>query len=257
MDILFSVCARAGSKGVKNKNVKPFLGQPLAYYALSCMDLFIKKYKDEGINADICLNTDSEELKQLVKNTNLDVIVVERKPELAGDICGKLDPLRDGFKQACKITGKDYFCFIDLDLTSPLRGVIDVKNALDMLIADKECDLVTSVTSPRCNPYFDQIERKDNGYVRPVMSLKGMTARQIAPKVYDMNAAIYVYSRKFMEQNCPIFDGKVLPYEMRDTIVLDIDEEKDFKFMQILGEVFFNEVEEYKEVRDNIKNILK
>ena len=43
MNILFTVCGRAGSKGLKNKNLSLFLGHPLLYYPLSLIDLFIKK----------------------------------------------------------------------------------------------------------------------------------------------------------------------------------------------------------------------
>ena len=35
MNLLFTVCARAGSKGFQNKNVRGFLGHPLSYYTMS------------------------------------------------------------------------------------------------------------------------------------------------------------------------------------------------------------------------------
>ncbi|MDD3706486.1 MAG: acylneuraminate cytidylyltransferase family protein, partial [Clostridiaceae bacterium] len=39
-DILFTICGRAGSKGIKNKNLRDFLGYPLPYYTISAIDLY-------------------------------------------------------------------------------------------------------------------------------------------------------------------------------------------------------------------------
>ena len=43
MNILFTICGRAGSKGIKNKNIRKFVGKPLPYYTISAIDLFLKK----------------------------------------------------------------------------------------------------------------------------------------------------------------------------------------------------------------------
>ena len=45
MNILFTICARAGSKGVKSKNARDFLGYPLVYYTLSVYDGFCRNYE--------------------------------------------------------------------------------------------------------------------------------------------------------------------------------------------------------------------
>lgn len=39
MTVLFTVCGRAGSKGVKNKNIRDYLGTPLVYYTLAAIKL--------------------------------------------------------------------------------------------------------------------------------------------------------------------------------------------------------------------------
>ena len=43
MKILFTICGRAGSKGIKNKNIREFVGKPLPYYTISAIDLFFKR----------------------------------------------------------------------------------------------------------------------------------------------------------------------------------------------------------------------
>jgi CMP-N,N'-diacetyllegionaminic acid synthase len=78
MKILFTICGRAGSKGIKNKNLKEFLGYPLAFYTVSAIDLFIKNNKQ--YECDIVLNTDSSDLIDLFKNElRIQIEVVERQ----------------------------------------------------------------------------------------------------------------------------------------------------------------------------------
>ena len=43
MNVLFTICGRAGSKGFKNKNLKMFLGVPLVYYSIAAIALYIEK----------------------------------------------------------------------------------------------------------------------------------------------------------------------------------------------------------------------
>ena len=49
MNILFTLCGRAGSKGFKNKNLKTFLGVPLVYYSIAIIDMRGKKMLNQRI----------------------------------------------------------------------------------------------------------------------------------------------------------------------------------------------------------------
>ena len=55
MKILFTICGRAGSKGIHNKNIKTFCEFPLPLYSLSALDLYLTKHPE--CDADIALNT--------------------------------------------------------------------------------------------------------------------------------------------------------------------------------------------------------
>ena len=67
MNILFTICGRAGSKGIKNKNLISLLNKPLVYWTISAIDLFIKQQKVcSKLYYDISLNTNSHELIDLV-----------------------------------------------------------------------------------------------------------------------------------------------------------------------------------------------
>ena len=62
--VLITICGRAGSKGFKNKNLKVFLEKPLVYYTLAAAFDFKERVQDAQV--DICLNTDSQDLIELV-----------------------------------------------------------------------------------------------------------------------------------------------------------------------------------------------
>ena len=53
---------------------------------------------------------------------------------------------------------------LDLDVTSPLRTLEDLKEAFKQIQADENAVNLFSVSEPGRNPYFNQVEQKANGY---------------------------------------------------------------------------------------------
>ena len=116
--ILFTICGRAGSKGVAGKNLKTIYGKPMVYYSLSAIDLFIKE--NPKYDCDIVLNTDSSLLVDLVTAKYPEVDVIIRDESLAGDSVAKEDVYRDCVLQMEKRKNKKYDMLFDLAITSPL-----------------------------------------------------------------------------------------------------------------------------------------
>ena len=93
MNILFTVCGRAGSKGIKGKNFRKFLGVPLLYYTVAAIELYKEMHSENRI--DIALNTDSVDMVRLIERIDLGISCIDRKEELAGDYVAKIDVIRD------------------------------------------------------------------------------------------------------------------------------------------------------------------
>ena len=243
MNILFTVCGRAGSKGIKNKNFREFLGNPLLFYTFAAIEAYKKQHIDELI--DVALNTDSPEMIRLVRGRLVQsVLLVDRKPELAGDTAAKIPVIADTLEEAERQTRRKYEMVVDFDITSPLRTVQDIER----LVAKKQnedWDVVFSVTEARRNPYFNMVKLEADGRAA-LVNPSNYTARQQAPKIYDMNASLYAYSPDFLRSGKDMFEGRCGIIEMMDTGILDLDREHDFELMQVVAKYLFSKRSEYK-----------
>lgn len=249
MKILFTICGRAGSKGIKNKNIREFVGKPLPYYTISAIDLFLKE-TSLNVEADIVVNSDSKELLELMKNNSLRTIeTIVRDENLAGDAVGKIAVINDCLLKMENRTHKKYDIVVDLDITSPLRTAENIEQLIKKQIESK-ADVTTSVTTARRNPYFNQVMRTEHGYKKVIAS--NFTARQQAPEIFDMNASLYAYSPEFLKSGKGVLDGYCECIEMYDTGVLDLDHENDFELMEVIANYLFNNNFEMAKIYENI-----
>ncbi|MDE5966251.1 MAG: acylneuraminate cytidylyltransferase family protein [Lachnospiraceae bacterium] len=252
MRILFTLCGRAGSKGIKNKNIREFAGIKLPYYSLAALTLYCEAHQD-NIEADIAVNTDSEELKALMlANRQAEVEFIAREEDLALDDTPKIAVILDCLNQMEKRKGKCYDMVVDMDITSPLRTVPDLERLVQRA-GETECDLVFSVTSARRNPYFNMVKKTEYGYKRVLES--SADARQQAPEVFDMNASLYAYKPAFLRKGQPLLSGRCEVIHMYDTAVLDLDDENDFELMEVIAGHLFETREDFMTVRKQAEKI--
>jgi len=250
--VLITICGRAGSKGFKNKNLKTFLDKPLVYYTLA--SAFNFKDNVENAQVDVCLNTDSQDLADLVLAKYPEVYFIRRPEELGGDTVPKMAVFQQSLAYMEEKTGEKYDYLIDLDITSPLRQIHDVLGAYELKIAHPERQLSISGCPSRRSPYFNMVKEED-GKIKKAIDSVWYTARQQAPAVYDLNASIYVFDADFLKNNTTgnIWEADWVLYQMKDTAVLDIDSEEDFEMMQLIGGYLFENVEGFKAVKDLIR----
>lgn len=249
MKILFTICGRAGSKGIKNKNIKSFVGKQLPLYTLSAIDLFLKK--DDGhYYSDIVVNTDSLELIEIMQNNgHREIDVIERTPELGGDTVGKIAVIQDCLLKMENRKNVKYDLVVDLDITSPLRTVDDIER-LVIKHLETGADVTTTVATARRNPYFNQVMKTAHGYKKVITS--NYTARQQAPEIFDMNASIYAYNPQYLLSGKGVLDGYCECVEMYDTGILDLDHENDFELMEVIAQYLFKKNTSFAEVYNNI-----
>lgn len=246
MNILFTVCGRAGSKGIKNKNIREFLGYPLPYYTFAAIGQYLKEYATDEI--DVAVNTDSSELVEIAEgNPFVNVTIIDRKQELGGDRVPKPTVILDTFNLMKERTAKQFEMVVDLDLTSPLRTAKDI-DALIKKQKDVQADVTFSVTESRRNPYFNMVMESEKGVQKVLQS--DFVARQQAPAVYDMNASLYAYNPEFLKSGKGVLDGYCEVIMMMDTGILDLDHVNDFELMQVIAKYLYENKDEFKTVYD-------
>lgn len=254
MNILFTLCGRAGSKGVKGKNARDFLDVPLVWYSMANIALYMEKFVAND-NIKVVLNTDSEPLKELVKRVkDLPVTILHREENLAGDRVPKVAVILDCLNRAEEMFACKFGMVVDLDITSPLRTVQDVKNAIDRKRQRQEVDVVYSVAPSRRNPYFNMVKEENGFFCKAIPS--NFTTRQEAPVFYDMNASIYAYSPDALrnKEQATFFNSNCDAVVMKDTGILDIDSEEDYELMQVIAKYLFDNDSNYKEIVIKINN---
>ena len=231
-NILITICARGGSKGIPGKNIKIINGQPLISYTLKTAEEFAKTIG----NTEIILSTDDVNIKNTVAQispvTNTEYV----RPEfLATDTAGKLDAIVAAKDYAEATYNKKYDYVIDLDVTSPLRNFKDLESANKLLDSDQDAYNIFSVSPANRNPYFNMVEEQESGYF--TLSKKGnFLTRQSAPKVYDMNASFYIFRKSFFEKEFKtVITDKSLVYEVPH-LCFDLDHAIDFELMSFLLE---------------------
>lgn len=250
MNILFTLCGRAGSKGVKGKNARDFLDIPLVWYSMANIALYKERYAGNN-HIDIVLNTDSEDLIKLVEQVkNMDITILRRDASLGGDKVPKVAVILDCLTRSEDIFRGNYDMVVDLDITSPLRTVQDIKNAIDKKAGRNDVDVVYSVAPSRRNPYFNMVKEENGFFCKAIPS--SFTSRQEAPVFYDMNASIYVYSPTALKnkEQTTFFNSGCDAIVMADTGVLDIDSEEDYELMQVIAKYLFENNVAFKESFD-------
>lgn len=225
-NILCTICARGGSKGVKNKNIKELNGKPLIAYT-------IEQAKASGLFEHIVISTDSDDIAQTAKRYGAEVFF-KRSAEMASDTAGKLDVIRDAFARSEEHYGKTFDYLVDLDATAPLRSVEDIVDSFEQFMQNDNDNLITAMPSRR-SPYFNLVEVDNNGKVSLSKKLDStVVRRQDAPKSYDMNASIYIWKRDTILNENSIFLEKTGLYVMPEERSIDIDNELDFEFVEFL-----------------------
>ena len=222
--ILCTICVRKGSKGLKNKNIKIINNQPLFLITLK------QAIKSEYFNK-VTVNSDSSLVKKIVRNYN--VFFLNRKKKLSGDNFSKIDVIKNSLIE----TEKKYQCkfdiIVDLDVTSPLRNENDISNAINFFLNSKYKNVVSGSLAKK-NPFFNQVLMNKNKIKIVCKNKKKINSRQQSPKVFDLNASIYIWERESLIKSLNLINKYTGLYEMCPEKSFDIDSELDFKIVKFI-----------------------
>lgn len=222
LSILGFVPARAGSKELPGKNIRPLAALPLILYT-------IRAARESGVFDALLVSTDGEEIARLAREAGAEVPFM-RPAELATDGARSIDVLHHGMRWL-EEQGRRYDCVMLLQPTSPLRTAADIRAALDILV-EKKAQAVISVCQVEHHPFWCNALPPD-GCMENFLRLPAVN-RQELPPYYRLNGAIYLARWDYIISRDSWFGPRTFAYVMPWERSVDIDSAFDFLLAEVL-----------------------
>lgn len=222
MKVVAVIPVRGGSKGIHKKNLIQVLGKPLMDWSI-----------EAGIKAtcitDVVVSSDDDELLENARKFK-DVIALKRPSELAQDN-SPTEPVLVHVIETLKEQQKKYDYLVLLQATSPLRNANDVDSAFSELKNTKATSLI-SVCEPEHHPLKSFKINEDGMLIGLVNNEYPFMPRQVLPKVYQPNGAIYMVEITSFLENGKLFTNTTIPYVMSAEKSVDIDTKEDIERLE-------------------------
>ena len=211
------VPVRAGSKGLKGKNIRPLDGLPLYLHAVH-----------QGLRTagHVFISTDIADITQLDLPDGC--TLCRRPAELASDDT----PMASVITHLINTHSLQDRTLVLLQATTPLREDTDIESAM-ALHSEGAYDIVMSVVA-RDRGVLKYGTLNGNQFVAMRDPAYCFQNRQALPEVYGPNGAVYVFSAaRFMEsEGFPT--ARIGVVEMSGMSSIDIDTEEDFRRVEDL-----------------------
>lgn len=227
LKILAVIPARAGSKRVPNKNIRPFAGTSLTQLA-------IEHALGSTLITDIVLSSDSDEILRVAKEIK-GVTPVKRPPEYAGDESPAIDYVRHALVRLENASEAPYTMVVILQPSSPLRTSADIDSTIKLLLNQPEADSAVSVVKIEHMIHPLKMKVLQGNVLLPFLEDEsGRFSAKELPEVYVRNCAVYATWRSGLETRTDVIGKKSLGYIMPAETSVDINEVIDFRFAEFL-----------------------
>lgn len=216
------ITARAGSKGLPNKNVLLADGKPLMAYSIEAA---IESEQFEKI----IVSTDSQEYIDLLSHYPIEFI--KRAEHLASDKASSFVVIEDVLNQY-KSTHFDYFVL--LQPTSPLRTAQHIREACEKFERHFEnFDFLVSVSDAHKPTTLTRVIEEDESLKHFQLDYSNY-ARQLYRPEYSPNGAIFSAKPSAYLMQKHFYGPKCLAYFMDKNVSIDIDEQQDFEYFYFI-----------------------
>lgn len=224
-NIVGVIPARGGSKRIPNKNIKEISKKPLIAYTI--IESKKSKYLDRLI-----VTTDDERIAEISKSYGADAPFIRPK-ELAKDKSNVVDALIHAVKYL--ESEEKYFpgIIVLLEPTSPLRTVEDIDLAIKKHLETGADSVVGVVKGDNRHPLKAKLI-KNNKLVDYLFEERKIIRSQDLPEVYFRNGAYYSVKKDVLMSMKTLYGKDTRPFIMPAERSIDINEELDFKIVEIL-----------------------
>ncbi len=227
--IIALIPARAGSKRVPDKNIRPLAGHPVVAYTIAAA------LQSEIFDA-VVVSTDSERYADIARYYDAEVPFL-RPPEFAGDLSPDIEFAEYTLGQL-KSQGGNYDCFSILRPTSPFRHAETIQRAWKAFLAEEGVDSLRAVEKCRQHPGKMWIVRDKR--MMPLLPLNPpeqpwhSSQYQSLPEVYVQNASLEIAWTTVVFEGRTIAGNVLMPFFTQGYEGFDVNQPYDWQLAEEL-----------------------
>ncbi len=226
------ITARGGSKRIPRKNIKEFCGKPILAYS-------IEAALNSGVFDTVMVSTDDEEIAEIGKKYGAEVPFF-RSEKTANDFATTNDVLLEVLEEYEK-RGQHFDVACCIYPTAPFITAEKIKDATKLLM-ESDADTLIPVVSFSYPPQRAMVI--ENGrlvfkYPRYIDSRS-----QDLEKHYHDVGQFYVFRTGAFKVNKKLMLGNILPYEISEMEVQDIDTQTDWEIAEMKFRILRGAVDE-------------
>lgn len=220
--LLAVIPARAGSKGLPNKNIANCAGRPLIEWSISAA-------KSVSFIDEVLVSTDSEQIADTARRAGASVPFL-RPDEFAADDSSMLDAVRHAWVNHLDSNGEHFDYVVLLQPTSPLRTSAHLSAAIELYFGSRQSDgdtLASVYQVDQKNGWLMQVEG-DSGYINFCFDVSSKNPQRQKLKPYYLpNGAIFIVKGSTMGDG--LYRKNTIPFVMDVSDSIDIDTADDLK----------------------------
>lgn len=228
--ILGLILARAGSKRLPGKNIRPLAGKPLIAWS-------IEAARACPAIADVVVSTDDEAIAQVARESGARVPFLRPAP-LAGDRSTSADAALHALDFLRDHEGVEFDAVLLLEPTSPLRASKDLPAVCELLARRwDECDAVVSVGRVQLEQPAVMKRMDADGRLAPWADVAGNDA-----VAYFPYGVAYAVKTEALRHHRTFYPPRVLGYTIERWQNYEVDDLFDFLCVEAVMQHFKGEL---------------
>ena len=225
--IVALIPARAGSKRVPDKNIRPLAGHPLMAYTIAAA-------MDSGVFSDVIVSTDSEHYAKLAKHYGAQVPFL-RPAALAGDQSPDIEWVEFTLSRLQE-SDRKHDCFSILRPTSPFRLPQTIQRAWQAFSSQQGVDSLRAVE--KCTQHPGKMWVVRGKRMMPLLPLGPAeqpwhsSQYPSLPEIYVQNASLEIAKSQVVFEDRTIAGNVVMPFLTTDYEGFDVNNEYDWQLAE-------------------------
>ncbi len=231
MKRLAIITARGGSKRIPRKNIKEFCGKPIIAYS-------IEAAIGSGVFDEVMVSTDDEEIAELAKQYGAKVPFY-RSEATSNDFATTNDVLTEVIAEYEK-RGEHFDAFCCMYPTAPFITAARIKEAMELL-TNSDADKVFPVVAFSFPPQR-AVVMEDGKLVFKYPEHMNSRSQDLEKHYHDAGQ-FYCFKTEGFKKSTGLWVGNILPIELSELEVQDIDTQTDWEIAEMKWEILKNKHE--------------